>query len=272
MALFTQCIRLAALLFHMATYAVATPDLQGSPASPAGAREISIAAASDLKFALDELATVYEAKHSALKVKRSYGSSGNLFAMIRNHAPFDIFMSADIQYAQKLAEAGLGADTNVFCYAVGRLVVWVPASSAIQVQSQGMQALLQPSVRKIAIANPRHAPYGRAAEAAMKSLKVYEPVRSKLVFGENISHAMQFVESGAADIGVLALSLVVSPQMRERGRYWEVPAHAYPAIEQGGLLLKSSRDHEASRAFCDFVLSDAGRIILKRYGFCLPGE
>src|SRR5262249_35333308 len=130
--------------------------------------------------------------------------------------------------------------------------------------------LLDPSVKKIAIANPQHAPYGRAAVAAMKSLKVYEQAEPKLVLGENTVQAAQFVQSGAADAGIIALSLAVAPQMRSAGRYWEIPLDSYPKMEQGGIILDWAKDADAARSFRDFVLGEHGRGALKRFGFFLP--
>jgi len=234
------------------------------------AAELTIAAAADLKFAMDQLVTEFQINQPDTTVKVAYGSSGNFFAQLQNRAPFDLYFSADIDYPRKLAEAGHALDTNVFLYAVGRLVVWVPKSSSVDLDTLGIQALLAPSVRKIAIANPEHAPYGRAAVAAMKSLRVYEQAESKLVYGENIAQTAQFVQSGAADIGIIALSLAIAPQMRDAGRYWEIPLEAYPKMEQGGIILTWTKDAGAARAFRDFVLGKHGRDVLKRYGFFLP--
>ena len=153
----------------------------------------------------------------------------------------------------------------------GRLVVWVPTASRIPVD-RGFPSLTSPEVRKIAIANPRHAPYGRAAEAALRSQGVYDAVKDKLVFGENVAQTAQFVQSGAADAGIIALSLAVAPAMAREGRYFEVPLEAYPRVEQGGIVLGRAKDPEAARALRDFVLGQDGRAILKRYGFSLPGE
>jgi molybdate transport system substrate-binding protein len=233
--------------------------------------KLSIAAAADLKFALDDLIKEFEGKYPATKVNVTYGSSGNFFAQFQSGAPFDLFFSADIAYPRKLAEVGLGAD-DVFLYAIGRIVVWVPKDSPVDVEKLGIKALLDPSVRKIAVANPEHAPYGRAAVAAMKALNVYDTVASRLVYGENIAQTAQFVQSGAADVGILALSLAVAPQMRNAGRFWQVPLDAYPQMEQGGIILKSSRNLEAARAFREFVLGGHGREVLERYGFYLPGK
>jgi molybdate transport system substrate-binding protein len=241
----------------------------GEDAKKSPFTELTIAAAADLKFALDDLVKEFEEKYPATKVNVTYGSSGNFFAQFQNGAPFDLFFSADIGYPRKLAEKGLGAD-DVFLYAIGRIVVWVPKDSSVAVDKLGIKALLEPSIRKIAVANPEHAPYGRAAVAAMKTLKVYDQVASRLVYGENIAQTAQFVQSGAADVGILALSLAVAPQMRDAGRFWQVPLDAYPRMEQGGIILKSSKNLETARAFRDFVLGDYGREILEHYGFYLP--
>jgi molybdate transport system substrate-binding protein len=234
------------------------------------AAELTVAAAADLKFALDELVAEFQTNQPSATVKVTYGSSGNFYAQLQNKAPFDLFFSADIAYPRKLADAGLALDTNVFLYAVGRIVLWAPKQVTTDVQKLGIQALLAPSVRKIAVANPQHAPYGRAAVAAMKSLGVFEQAEPKLVFGENIAQTAQFVQSGAADIGIIALSLAIAPQMRDAGRYWEVPFDSYPRMEQGGIIVNGTKQPEAARAFRDFVLGKHGQEVLKRFGFFLP--
>jgi len=243
----------------------------GGDSTESAPNAISIAAAADLKFALDDLVKQFQEKYPATKANVTYGSSGNFFAQLQNGAPFDLFLSADISYPQKLAEKGLGAD-DVFPYAIGRLVVWVPKDSPVDLDKLGIKSLLEPSVHKIAVANPEHAPYGRAAFAALKTLNLYDQVASRLVYGENIAQTAQFVQSGAADIGLLALSLAVSPQMHDAGRYWPVPLEAYPRMEQGGIILRSSKNLQLARAFRDFVLGDGGRAVLQQYGFSLPGQ
>jgi molybdate transport system substrate-binding protein len=252
--------------------------LAGLPASAAGEdvrestpAQLSIAAAADLRFALDDLVKEFEQKNPAVKVNVTYGSSGNFFAQLQSGAPFDLFFSADVAYPRKLAEKGLGVD-DVFLYATGRIVLWAPKNSPLDLDKLGIKALLEPSVRKIAVANPEHAPYGRAAVAALKALNVYDQVASRLVYGENIAQTAQFVQSGAADVGILALSLAVSPQMSAAGRFWQVPPDSYPALEQGGMILKSSKNVDSARAFRDFVLGDNGRKVLVQYGFSLPGK
>jgi molybdate transport system substrate-binding protein len=234
------------------------------------AAELTVAAAADLKFAMDELVTEFQANQPGTTVKVAYGSSGNFFAQLQNRAPFDLFFSADIEYPRRLAADGLALHSNVFRYAVGHLVVWMPKSSAVDVEKLGLQALLAPEVKKIAIANPKHAPYGRAAVAALNSLKVYDHVEARLVLGENIAQTAQFAQSGAADAGVLSLSLALSPAMRDAGRYWPVPLDACPPLEQGGLILNWTKDAPAATAFRDFVLGEHGRAVLRRHGFTCP--
>ncbi|MCS6946858.1 MAG: molybdate ABC transporter substrate-binding protein [Steroidobacteraceae bacterium] len=241
-------------------------------AGAAVAQPLTIAAAADLKFAMDELVAAFDKEYPGPPVQVTYGSSGNFFAQIRNGAPYDLYFSADLDYPRRLAQVGQALDDNVFRYAVGRIVVWAPKSSAVDVRRLRMQALLGPSVKKIAIANPQHAPYGRAAVAAMQAFDVYEHCRTRLVYGENIAQTAQFVQSGAADLGIIALSLAVAPPLRDAGVFWEIPAESYPRLEQGGLIVRETRVPERARAFRDFVLGERGRAILQRYGFLLPGS
>lgn len=235
-------------------------------------RTLSVAAAADLKFALDEIVEAFEAAHPEIDVEVTYGSSGNFFAQLSNRAPFDVYFSADVAYPTKLIEDGLADAESKFLYAVGQIVIWVPRSSPIDVEALGEKALLDPAARKIAIANPRHAPYGRAAEAALDSLGILDKARDRIVLGENVAQTAQFIESGAADIGVIALSLAMAPRMRETGRYWLVPLEAYPRMEQGGVILDWAKDREAASSLRSFVTSDRGRETLRRYGFLLPDD
>jgi len=229
-------------------------------------KSISIAAASDTKFALDDLIAAFQKDHPEVKVQATYGSSGNFYAQLSQRAPFDLFLSADITYPNKLIEAGLAVPDSKFMYAVGKLVLWVPTNSGL-VPSKGIEILNDSSVKKIAIANPEHAPYGKAAVAAMQKLGVYDAVKPKLVYAENIAQAAQFVESGAADAGLIALSLALAPPMRAKGAWWEIPSDAYPRLEQGGVILSWARNPTLTRQFKNFLLSDSGKEVLRRYGF-----
>jgi len=208
--------------------------------------------------------------HPSADIGVVYGSSGNTDAQIRGGAPFDLFLSADVEYPRRLARAGLAQPESLFTYAVGRIVVWVPAGSPLDPARLGMGALDAPGVRHVAIANPEHAPYGRAAVAAMKSMGVYGRVAPKLVLGENVVQTLQFVESGAAEVGIVALSLALAPPVRGRGRYWEVPLEAYPAIQQGGVILARARHSRLALDLRNYLASPAARDRLKQYGFFPP--
>ncbi len=244
----------------------------GNPKEEGAVRMVRVAAAADLKFAMHEVITRFEKMTPGAKVTPTYGSSGNFYAQLTNRAPFDIYFSADVEYPRKLAEAGLTLTESQFDYAIGQIVVWVRNDSPLDVQALGIEALAQPSVRKIAIANPEHAPYGRAAEAAMKSLGIHDRVADRLVLGENIAQTAQFVESGAADIGIIALSLALAPAMKEKGRYWTVPLESYPTLEQAGVILSWAKDMDATQHFKAFATGTDGRAILKQFGFVLPGD
>ena len=235
--------------------------------SGAPGREVRVAAAADLKFALDEISAVFRRGHPDVAVTITYGSSGSFYAQLSNDAPFDLFLSADAAYPQKLVEHGKGAKETLFRYASGRIVVWVLNESQLDVTTLELRSLADPSVRRVAIANPQHAPYGRAAEAAMRGARIYDQVKDRLVLGENVAQAAQFVQSGSADVGVIALSLALSPAMRDKGRYWEIPLDAYPRIEQGGVVLKSAKDPDAARALRAYLLAEEGKAILRKYGF-----
>ena len=231
-------------------------------------QEIRVAAAADLKFAMGDLSEAFE-KQTRIKVNVTYGSSGNFFSQMQNGAPFDLFFSADIEYPKKLEAGGLAERETLCEYAVGRIVIWTPANARTDVAKQGWNALADPSVEKIAIANPDHAPYGRAAVAALQKAAIYEKVKAKLVYGENISQAAQFAQSGSAQAAIVALSLAVSPAMRD-GKQWMIPAEMHSPIEQGAIVLKGAKNKDAAQAFLNFVKSPAGRFTLAKYGFEFP--
>lgn len=233
--------------------------------------QIIVAGAADLNASLTEIAAAYQ-KQTGRTVKLSFGSSGNLFTQIENGAPFDVFFSADMDYPQKLIEDGFANGPSPYRYAVGRLVLWVPASSSLDLEHRGMDVLLDPSVKKIAIANPQHAPYGRAAVAALRHFELYEKLADRLVLGENVSQAAQFVESGNAQAGIVALSHARAPAMKGKGRYWEIPADAYPALDQGVVVLAHSQNKKEAAAFLDYLKTAGASAIMRRYGFSLAEE
>jgi len=233
------------------------------------AQDITVAAAADLQFALQDVAARFQ-KESGTKVKLVYGSSGNFFQQIENGAPIDVFFSANLDYPKRLETAGLTEPGTYYQYARGKLVIWVPKESRLNLGS-GVTVLLDPSIKKIAIANPEHAPYGQAAVVALRNEHVYDKVKDELVFGENASQAASFATSGAADAGVVPMSLALSPMMKDRGRYVEVPAADYPAIEQACVILAASKNKQAARQFLSLVKTAATAELLRRYGFDVPG-
>jgi molybdate transport system substrate-binding protein len=237
----------------------------------ATAQEIIVAAAADMNAALPQIVAAYM-KKTGQAVKVSFGSSGNLTNQIRNGAPFDVFFSADEEYPKQLMAEGLASKDTLYRYAVGRLVLWVPSNSPLNLSKLGILALLDPSVKKIAIANPVHAPYGRAAEAALRHFGIYDQVSSRLVLGENVAQAAQFVESGNAQAGLIALSHAFAPALKDQGCYWTIPLDAYPTLNQAAVVLSRSKQQEVARKFLEFVRSPEAASLLSSYGFSVPVE
>jgi molybdate transport system substrate-binding protein len=240
------------------------------------AQEIKVAAAADLGAAMQKLAPLFE-KQTGIHVSVSLGSSGNFFAQIQNGAPFDVFLSADKSYPDKLEQAGLTEPGTLKLYARGKLVLWWPNSVPLPISTTdppplagGLDALKEAYVRKIAIANPDHAPYGRAAVAALQSYGVYDQVKSKFVLGENISQTAQFAQSGNADVGFIALALARADAMQKSGHYVVLPADSYPPLNQAAVVVRSSKQRESARRFVDFLVSGDGYKVLREYGFGSP--
>ena len=234
--------------------------------APAG--ELSIAAASDLVFCLEELNKAFNKARPEIALKLITGASGNLFAQISHGAPFDVFLSADMRYPLELIKTGLASPESLTLYAIGHLVVWT-ASDAVNISS-GIRSLTDPGIRKVAIANPEHAPYGRAAKAALAYFDVWDAVQEKLVFGENIAQAAHFVETGNADAGIVALSIVLAPGLSSTGRWIQVPDHAYPPLEQGAVVTRTGASNPASQVYIEFLRSPHARTIFDRFGFRRP--
>lgn len=227
-----------------------------------------MAAASDLTAVLPPIAQQFEHENHC-KVAITFGSSGNFFQQLQNGAPFEIFLSADRQYPEELQKAGLTAPGSLVDYATGRLVLWVRTDSSLDI-SKGLKVLGAASVKKIAIANPRHAPYGKAAEAALKSEGIYNRVSSKLVLGENASQAATFAQTGNAEAGILPLSIALNPAMKAAGRYAEVPSAEYPPIRQAAVAMKNSQNPEITMRFIRFLSSDSSRRLFQQFGFTTP--
>jgi molybdate transport system substrate-binding protein len=239
------------------------------PRAESADREINVVAAADLSAALQEVAANYE-KRTGVVVKLSFGASGALTQQIQNGAPFDVFFSADMDYPRQLIAGGQAESATLYRYAVGRLVLWVPKNSPLDVEPKGIDVLLDPSVKKISIANPQHAPYGRAAVSTLKHYGLYEKISERLVLGENVSQAAQFVESGNAQAGFVALAHAIAPAMQGKGKYWVVPAEAYPPLDQGVVLISHSAHPQEAAAFLEYVKAAEGAAVLRRYGFTLP--
>ena len=232
------------------------------------AQGLTVAAASDLQSALPAMASQFE-KNTGQHVRLTFGSSGNFFTQIENGAPFDVFLSADIDYPRRLERSGHAERASLYEYATGRLVLWTRTDSGIDL-GRGLAVLADARVRRIAIANPEHAPYGRAAVAALRHEGLYERVREKFVLGENISQAAQFAQSGSADVGVLALALALSQTLKTSGTYVDIPESWHPPIEQAAVVLASSRQKALARQFIDYLKTPASVRILQSYGFAVP--
>jgi molybdate transport system substrate-binding protein len=231
--------------------------------------ELVVAAAADLSSALKDIGSSFE-KKTGIRLKLSFGASGALTQQIQNGAPFDVFFSADMDYPRQLIAANDADAASLYQYAVGKLVLWVPADSTLDVEHQGMNILLDPAVKKIAIANPQHAPYGRAAVAALKHAVLYDRVSDRIVMGENVSQAAQFAESGNAQAGFVALAHAKAPSMQGKGKYWEVPQDYYPPLAQGAVIVSRSTQKKEAQAFLDYLKTKEAADTLRGYGFTLP--
>ena len=243
----------------------ANADTADESAAP-GAEVVTVAAAADLRYAFDEVISLVTRDNPEITVRVTYGSSGQFLQQIESGAPFDLYLSADIAYPQQLVASGRADETALFSYAIGRLALWVPSGSQLD-PNVGMDVLLDSQVQRIAIANPQHAPYGRAAVQALRTAGVLTEVEGRFILGENVAQAAEFVASGNADVGIVALSLVLSDPLRGIGTWWEIPETEFARINQGGLVLTDAPGVWKVR---EALLSPAGREILDRYGFREP--
>ncbi|GAO01529.1 molybdate ABC transporter substrate-binding protein [Anaeromyxobacter sp. PSR-1] len=251
--------------------AVALPALLA--AAPARAQApgatLTVAAAANLKTAAEELRQAFEAERPGVRVALTFGASGAFFAQLRNGAPFDVFLSADRDYPAKVIAAGLADAADEKVYALGRLVVWLPPGSTVPLEQRGLAALADPGVRRIAIANPALAPFGRAAEQALRAAGVWDAVRPRLVLGTSVGQAAQFASTGAADVAFLPSSLALGKELAA-GRAVPVPEALVPGIAQSGVVLRTARDPALARAFLAFLTGPKGRAVLAKYGYGLP--
>lgn len=248
--------------------ALATIALLAASSTPWAADKITIAAAADLKFAMEEIVTVFKQANPAAEVETIYGSSGKFHTQVQQGAPFDLYFSADIKYPQMLAKEGFAA-SEVKSYAFGRIVLW---SASRDASKMTIADLTDPAIAKIAIANPKHAPYGKRAEEALRSAGIWEKVETRLVMGENIAQTAQYVQTGNADIGIIALALALNKELASRGGYALIPDNLHQALEQGFIITKRAADNVLAKKFAAYMGSADARRVMVRYGFVLPGE
>jgi len=237
-------------------------------AATAQAEKITVAAAADLKFAMDEIVREFKKTNRADEVEVIYGSSGKFHTQIQQNAPYDLYFSADIAYPQELAKQGLAA-SDVTPYAVGRIVLWSADMDASKMQ---LNNLTDANITRIAMANPKHAPYGKRAEEALRASGLWDKVEPKLIYGENISHTAQFVQTGNAQMGIIALSLALNPELSGKGGYFLIPDNLHEPLEQGYIITKQGADKELAKRFADYMSSAPARAVMTKYGFVLPGE
>lgn len=256
-ALLPHTARLYLLLLMLLVFAVA----------PVRATEVTrIVAAADLRFAMDEILERYRLAYPQQSLEVLYGSSGRFRAQIEHGAPFDLYFSADIAYPEALHTAGL-VHGEVIPYALGRIVLWSDREDASALQ---LDDLTDARFRRIAIANPRHAPYGARAKEALQASGLWDALEPRLVYGENILHTLQLVQSGAAEIGIVALALAKSPLVAAEGDYQLIDDSLHQPLEQGFVITRRAADNTTAKAFADFVASAESRDIMQRYGFILP--
>ncbi len=240
------------------------------PESTSAIGVVSVAAASDLVACLDQLDAAFRAAHPDIQPQRTVGSSGTFSAQIANGAPFDVFLSADVAYPKALIAGGHAQAASLTPYARGRIVLW--STTAGCDVTKGLTMLTDPAVRKIAIANPAHAPYGRAAQAALMAVGIWEVVQPKLVFGDNIAQAAHFVQTGNAQVGIVALSLVMGKIAPEQKSWWEIPENLYPPLDQAAVLTARGVENPAARLYLDFLSTPPARAVFNHFGFRLPDE
>ena len=233
--------------------------------------ELLVAAAADLNPTLNDIAQQFE-KKTGVRLKVSFAASGALTQQIQNGAPFDLFFSADIDYPRQLIAQGHADAASLYKYSLGKLVLWVPASSSLDVEHKGMEILQDSSIKKIALANPQHAPYGRAAVAALKHAGLYDRLADRFVLGENVSQAARFAESGNAQAGFVALAHALSPAIRNTGKFWVVPADYYSPLEQGVVIITASQHRKEAADFLEYLKTKEASDVLRKYGFTLPSD
>jgi molybdate transport system substrate-binding protein len=239
-------------LFVVVTLAVA----------PAFAEQVLVAVAANFVPPFREIAIEFE-RTTGHNVQVAAGSSGNFYSQIKNGAPFDVFFSADNERPKLLGEEGFGVKDSRFTYAIGRLVLWSPNAGLIK----GEETLRFKQYKRLAMANPKTAPYGVAAIEAMQKLELWEGIQSQIVIGESLGQTMGFIESGNAQLGFVALSQVMDPKIKGKGSRWDVPTNLHEPIKQDVILLTKGQINPAAKALMEFMGSPQAKAIIERYGY-----
>jgi molybdate transport system substrate-binding protein len=252
--------RLAPLAAFVIALACVTACKDKNPTTPASHGELTVAAASDLTPAFEELGREFEST-TKTKVVFVFGSTGMLTRQLENGAPYDLFAAANVSYVDELDQKGLIISDSRAIYARGRITLWTPNDSNLRLQ--GIADLARPEVQRVAIANPDHAPYGLAAKQALQSAGVWDRVQPKLVYGDNIRQTLQYAQTGNVEVAIVALSL----STQSNGRWTLIPEELHQPIDQGLAIMKSTKNEPAARAFAAFISSPQGRAIMKKYGF-----
>lgn len=234
----------------------------------AHAEKITIAAAADLKFAMDDIVATFKKSNPTDEISVVYGSSGNFNTQIQQGAPYDLYFSADIGFPRELAKNGAAASA-VKPYAIGRIVLW---SATMDASKMTLASLTDPKITRIAIANPKHAPYGKRAEEALRAAGLWDKVESKLVYGENIAQTAQYAQSGNAQVGIIALSLALNAELSSKGGYALIPDTLHEPLEQGFIITKRAAGNALATRFADYMESKPARALMTRYGFVLPAD
>ena len=256
----TRLALLAAFFLTLVCVTACKDQFQSSTNRP---NELTVAAASDLTPAFEELGRAFESIHKT-KVVFVFGSTGLLTRQIENGAPMDLFAAANVSYIDQLEQKGLTIPGTKALYARGRITLWTPAMSNVRLV--GIEDLARPEVQRVAIANPDHAPYGLAARQALESAGVWDRVRPKLVFGDNIRQTLQYAETGNVEVSIVALSL----SLQSNGRWTLIPEELHKPIDQALAVIKTTKNEQSARAFAAFIASPEGRAIMQKYGFLLP--
>jgi len=217
---------------------------------------------------MDEIGTAFKQANAADEVEVIYGPSGKIHTQFQENAPYDLYFSADIGFPRELVKAGFAA-SDAKPYAFGRIVLW---SATMDATKMTLASLTDPKIIRVAIANPKHAPYGKRAEEALRASGLWEKVEPKLVYGENIAHTAQFVQTGNAQAGLIARALAVNPELANKGGYYLIPDNLHEPLEQGFIITKRAEGNALAKRFADYMGSKPARAVMVKYGFVLPGE